>query len=348
MPFVSRRDFVRSATAASLLAGAGGVPALAATTRLNVGTIGHSMAHFALYLAQQEGYFGQNGVDIGKPTELSTGALVGTAVTSGSIDVGSSPITDVFSLAKAGRSAKIIAVSMAAFYVDLIASTKLMQSANLRTDSPLEDKVRALRGKNIGITGPGSGTEALVKYLLETQKIDPTRDVQLINVGANIASVLAALRTNRIDAVSFAWPLGQQAQVEGIGETLISPARGDVPAMDHQMHGVIYATQDVIDHKREAIEGFIRGYARACSTIINEPVKAREVLTSFYPGMEPRALELTFQVFRLRAVPSSPIPDRQGYEKAIKFHLAEGLITQEYPYDSLVAKSVIEDALRKH
>ncbi len=345
---LSRPTFLRAAAAAATAQALLRVSPALAVTNLTVGSIGHSIAHFPLYVAQQLGYFQQNGVDIGKVTEFSTGALVGTAVTAGSIDIGSSVITDVFSLAKAGRSVKIITPSVNAYYVDIVASKTFLQTAKVSERSSLADRIKAMRGKNIGITGPGSGTEALMLFLLKQGNIDRTRDVQLVNVGANIPAVLAALRANRVDMVSFAWPLAQQAEAEGIGETLISPARGDIPTMKGEVQGVVFTTQDEIDKKQPAVEGFIRGYAQACTTIAKDADRSRDLLREFYPNLDPKALDLTLQIYRTTSVPSSPMPSRAGFEKAVKFHQSVGLISEDYAYADLVATKTIADAIRKH
>ena len=344
---ISRRRLLQTAIAAAVAPAFAPRAAAAGVTQLNVGSIGHSIAHFPLYVGAQQGYFQQNGVDIGKVTEFSTGALVGTAVTAGSLDIGSSVITDVFSLAKAGRSVKILSVSAGSYYIDIVASKAFLQASKLSEKSSIGDKIRAMRGKNIGVTGPGSGTEALVLYLLKLGSIDRTRDVQLVNVGANIPAVLATLRTGRVDLVSFAWPLGQQAQVEDIGETFISPARGDLPEMTHEIQGVVFTTQDEIDKKHAAMVGFIRGYAKACTLILKDPVRSRQLLTGFYPNLDQKALDLTLDTYRATSVSSNPMPSEVGFLRAIKFHQAVGLISEPYAYNDIVATKVIEDAIRK-
>jgi NitT/TauT family transport system substrate-binding protein len=344
---IPRRRFLQSAAALGVAPAFAQAAAAAGVTDLAVGSIGHSIAHFPLYVGAQQGFFQQNGVDIGKVTEFSTGALVGTAVTAGSLDIGSSVITDVFSLAKAGRSVKILSVSANSYYIDIVASKAFLQATKLTEKSSIADKIRAMRGKNIGVTGPGSGTEALVLYLLKLGSIDKTRDVQLVNVGANIPAVLATLRSGRVDLVSFAWPLGQQAQVEDIGETFISPARGDLPEMTHEIQGVVYTTQDEIDKKRAAIVGFIRGYAKACTMILKDPVHTRELLKGFYPNLDPKALDLTLDVYRSTSVSSNPMPSEVGFLRAIKFHQAAGLISEPYSYNDIIATKVIADAVGK-
>ena len=216
---------------------------------------------------------------------------------------------------------KIISVSANAYYIDVIASKAFLQAAKLNEKSSLADKIRAMRGDR-----------------------SPPLEEALLATGF---SYDATLRANRVDLVSFAWPLGQQAQVEGIGETFISPAIGDVPEMHHQIQGVVYTTQEEIDKKRAAIVGFIRGYAKACATILKDPARSRELLKGYYPNLDPKALDLTLEVYRATSVPSNPMPSELGFMRALKFHQAAGLISEEYAYNDLVATKVIADAVGK-
>jgi ABC-type nitrate/sulfonate/bicarbonate transport system substrate-binding protein len=147
--------------------------------------------------------------------------------------------------------------------------------------------------------------------------------------------------------VSFAWPLGQQAQSQDIGEVFISPARGDLPDMTHEIHGVVYTTQDEIDKKHDAMVGFIRGYAKACATILNDPARSRELIKGFYPNLDPKALDLTLEVYRATSVSANPMPSEAGFERAVKFHQAVGLISESYSYNDIMATKVIADAIRQ-
>ena len=188
--------------------------ARAANTPLSTGQVGKSIAFFPIFVAAQQGYFTDAGLDV-TTTIFQTGQLVGAAMTSGSVDVGTSLMTDVFALLKANRPTQVIGSLVDGYYVDIIASNKLLADTKTSRASKLADKIRALKGKKIGITGPGSGTEALVVYLFKTAGLDTTRDAELVNVGADQASIIAALSSNRIDAVSFAWPLSMMRASQG-------------------------------------------------------------------------------------------------------------------------------------
>ena len=78
-------------------------------------------------------------------------------------------ITDVFALLKAGRPVKLVGSLCDAYYIDIVASNEFLAATKLTRASSLADKINSLKGKRVGITGPGSGTQALVDYLFRLQ-----------------------------------------------------------------------------------------------------------------------------------------------------------------------------------
>lgn len=308
---------------------AGGAAALAApsivraaTQSLQIGQIGNSVAFFPVFAADKLGYYKDAGLNV-TTTQFSTGTLVGTAVTSNSIDVGNSVITDVFALLKANRPVKIVGSLCNGYYVDIVASNQFLAATKLTRASKLSDKIAALKGKKVGITGPGSGTQALVDYLFRLQNLDSTRDVELVNVGADQGSVLQALKTGRIDAVSFAWPLSMLAQVNNIGKALIVPAGGDVPSMNGQIQGVMYAKPDLLAKRQDAVIAYVHAIARAEAYIHKNAAKARDLLKQYDSALSDPAIDLLLQSY-LPVLPQKPDIDAGSYEKALQFHRLTG------------------------
>ena len=312
---------------------------------LNVGQISDSVGFFPLYVAEKEGYFEEEGLTLGERPRLGTGAKLSAALTSGSIDAAAGVMTDALTLEKSGRSAKLIGSLVNGYYIDIVVSNEFSRATGLTTDSSIEEKVKGLEGKRIGITGPGSGTEALVVYLLEQQGLDSKTDVELVNVGSDVPSVLGALSNGRVDALSLFWPVGQAAETQGIGSVLIQPTRGDVPGMSGQTHGVVFTTQEVLDAKPEALQAFIRGIARAETLIRENPERAKELMGSYQESLQQNTLEATYAALE-PVVPKSPQIDRTGFEQAIRFHEDSGLLTGQPPsYNDFVATDVIDKAL---
>lgn len=321
-------------------------PARAANQSLTVGQIGNnSVAFFPLFVAQQNGYFRDAGLDV-TITAFQTGAVVGAAMTSGSIDVGCSVITDVFALLKASRPVKIVGSLVNGYYVDLIGSNQFLQQAKIDRSRPLRDRVLALKGRKIGITGPGSGTEALMIYLLRHAGLDPTRDVELVNVGTDQAAILAAMRSGRIDGVSFAWPLSMVADVQHVGKPLVVPALGDVPAMRDELHGVIYARPDTIAKRQDAIVAFVRSVARAEAFIKHDKEHARALFKRYDAQLDDATIAELIKAY-LPALPATPTVDAPGYNKAVTFHRYTGFANQTGDaYRDVVDTEIAARALR--
>lgn len=310
---------------------------------LNVGQISNSIAYFPFYVADQQGFFKKEGLQMGPRPLLGTGAKLAAAVESGSIDIGGGVMTDAFDMAIVDSGARVIGSLVNGYYVDVIVSNSFAQKTGLTTSSALTDKVKALVGKKIGITGPGSGTEALLIYLFRQQGLDAKRDATLVNLGSANLAALSALKAGRVDALSFFSPLGQEAEAEQIGTILISPVRGDIPALQGDVHGVFYTKQQVIDSKPQAVQAFIRAVAQAEAYIHDQPTSALTLLEKYLKLKEPTAKAVLDAMGPVLA--TSPQISQQAYQVAAQFHVQSGLISVALPYKSIIAESTIDSAL---
>ena len=337
--------------ALGLIAGAGAAAALPSVARaatnqaLSVGQIGNSVAFFPNFVAQKQGFFADGGLDV-TITPFASGTLVGTAVTSNSVDIGTSVITDVFSLLKADRPVKLVGSLCNGYYVDITASNQFLDATKLTRSSPLEAKIKALKGKKIGINGPGSGTEALVNYLLKSQNIDPQRDVELVNIGADQGSILTTLKTGRIDCVSFAWPLSMLALTNNIGRPFIMPAEGDVPAMRDQIQGVIYVKPDMLAKRPDAVIAFVHAIARAEAYLHRNQAAARALLKQYDSALSDPAIDLLLEAY-LPVLPQQPDIPAGSYDKALQFHRTTGFAGPNgNAYKDVVDTATVQKALR--
>jgi NitT/TauT family transport system substrate-binding protein len=329
------------------IAACGGMPSSntssATNMTLNVGQINDSVNFFPFYVAEQLGYFKAQGLTLGDRPRLQTGPKVVEALESGSIDIGGGVITDAFDIAKADPSFKIIGALTNGYVVDIVAGKRFEQATHLTEASPLASKVLALRGKKIGITGPGSGTEALVVYLFKQEDLNVQKDATLVNLGSNETGALAALKTGRVDALSFFSPIGQAAEAQGIGDILISPGRGDIPGLRGDIHGVFYTRQSTINTRSKAVLAFIRAVTQAETYIQQNPSQARTLLNN-YLKLGPQVTATTYAATAPVWAPNPQI-SQAAYNVAAQFHVQAGLIKAAPPYSSLVATNTINSAL---
>jgi NitT/TauT family transport system substrate-binding protein len=296
---------------------------------LNVGQISDSVAFFPLFIAEARGYFAAEGLRLGERPRLGTGAKVAAALKSGSIDLGAGVITDAFNLAKIDDGTRIVTSLVTEYYVDVVVPPSFPEPA------ALTDKVATLVGKRIGITGPASGTEALVKYLFGSIGRNAATDSTLVNLGGATTAAIGALKSRRVDALAFFQPIAQQAEAAQVGKIYISPARGDVPSLRGALHGVTFSTSKLLDRKKEEIEGFQRAMQRALQDLHGDPKRARELLGQYLKDTDPKALDALVPILAAE-IPPSPSVRREAYQTALKFHLDSGLIRKGPAYDGII------------
>lgn len=308
---------------------------------LNVGQISDSVAFFPLFVAETNGYFEDEGLTLGERPRLGTGAKVAAALQSGSIDVGAGVLTDALNLAKTNDATQVIGSLVNEYYVDITVSPDFDGPG---PDAPLEEKIRALQGKNIGITGPGSGTEALVVYLFAQVGLDPSTDATLVNLGAQATAAVGALQTGRVDALAFFQPIGEQAVATSVGEIYISPARGDVPDLAGALHGTLFTTSDKMEDSSDAMAAFLRAIARAEAEIQGDPAQVEELLQAYQTNLNPETVSALTPILQ-EEIPEDPSISEEAYQVGADFHRESGLFPDPPAYSDLIASDFLEQAL---
>lgn len=326
-----RRTVLKALAAAPLLFAAGCATRKSTTPAgvLNIGQISNSVAFFPLFIAEKQGYFKAEGITLGERPRLGTGAKVAAALKSGSVDLGAGVITDAFNLAKIDDTTRIVTSLVTEYYVDIVVPPSFAEPASLN------EKIQALVGKKIGITGPGSGTEALVKYLFNSIGRNAATDSTLVNLGSATTSAIGALKSDRVDALAFFQPIAQQAAVANVGKTYISPARGDVPSLRGALHGVVFSTDKLLDRKKEELAGFQRAMTKALADIHGDPAEVGALLGQYLKGTDAKALDALLPILQ-QEVPATPEVQRAAFDTSREFHLDSGLVKKAPSYDDVL------------
>lgn len=325
------------------------VPAVSSTSgpvKLAVAEAGKSIAFFRYYVAQQEGYFNAHGLDMADPIQMANGTEVIAALKAGKVQIGNGVITDAFSLSRIDSTVQVIGMLLSAYAVDIVVGYPFLRETNLTANSTLAEKIQALQGKRIGITGPGTGTQALLIYLFRRQGLDATTAAHQINLGSNSAAALAALKSGSVDALSYFVPFGEIAEAKGVGNIFISPLRGDVPELIGDAQAVYYTRQSVINANPLAIISYIRAMSQAADFIHSNPAKTKLYLIK-YLGLSAGVADTVYTA-ALSSITESPVISPTAYNIAGQFHVKAGLVAATPSYNQLVATNVIESALGKN
>lgn len=300
---------------------------------LNVGQISNSVAFFPLFIAEERGFFTDEDLTLGDRPRLGTGAKVAAALKSGGIDLGAGVMTDAFNLRSIDDGGRLTTSLVSEYYVDIVAGAGLQGG-----QGSLEEKVRALEGATIGITGPGSGTEALVTYLFGLVGLDSATDAELVNLGSESSAAIGALQSGRVDALSFFQPVGQQAEAEGAGQIYISPANGDVPDLAGALHGVVFGRQQVLEDKADEVTAFNAAISKSLELIVGDQEEARSLLGGYLEGTAPEVLDLLMPIVAEQVSRQVGIAE-DAYEIERTFHVDSGLFTEAPEYADMVPEA---------
>ena len=139
-----------------------------------------------------------------------------------------------------------------------------------------------LKGKNIGVTGPGSSTDFLLRYLLVRAGVKP-EDVSIIGVGSG-ASAVAAMERKSIDAVMNYDPAITMLERRKLAHVMVD---GRTSEGSRQAFGgpypasCLYSTGAFIAKNPVTIQRLVNAFAQALTFIDKTP--AAEIAAALPP-----------------------------------------------------------------
>src|SRR5437016_2921862 len=160
-------------------------------------------------LTQRLGYFQQEGLDVTLIDEAS-GQSSENEVLAGQVDAGSGSYNHTIELQAAGKQMEaVVLMNVAPGEAEIVSAKEASQIHS----------VKDLKGKNLGVTELGSGTQTLATALRHNAGISPDQ-VHFVPVGAG-DTFIAALQQGRIDAGMTTEPTISRILSSGVGKVLL-------------------------------------------------------------------------------------------------------------------------------
>lgn len=166
-----------------------------AGSKVTIGIGGQTLlTYLPTTLAQQLGYYKEAGLDVSLQ-DLQGGSKALTAMIGGSTDVTSGYYEHTIQMQAKNQRIKAFANMNQSPGVTLVVAPKNKDSINSVTD---------LKGKNVGVTAPGSSTDMFMKYLLNKNGL-PLDGASVSGIGAG-SSAVAAVQQGQVDAAVMLEP----------------------------------------------------------------------------------------------------------------------------------------------
>jgi NitT/TauT family transport system substrate-binding protein len=315
----------RIARAVALVSVLLATPALAENKKAVVSQAFQSMLYLPLYVAIDEGFFTQQGLDLTKETAGAPSVAL-SAVISGSAQ---------FSIH--GPEWTAIAASKGA-PVDIIANVVNGAAVWIATSPDFKfNSVKDLKGQKI-VTGlmPTTSTSLFLK-LLKENGMDPKTDVDMIQVA--LGSEPGPFMAKQADVAVMYEPGLDQVAAKGMKVVLGFP----------KLYGA-YAFSSVTARKDvdpDVAQRMVNGMEMAMRFMAKNQDKTVEIAKKEFPTLEPAVIEAAVKRMLSEGVyPENVDISADALKVAMETQIALGNLSAQPDYKSFVVKTFIDPALK--
>ena len=204
-------------------------------------------------LTQQLGYFKQEGLDVTLIDEAS-GQSAEDEVLAGQVDAGSGSYNHTIELQAAGKQMEaVVLLNVAPGEAEMVSAKEAGQIHS----------VSDLKGKNLGVTELGSGTQTLTTALLHKVGI-AANQVHFIPVGAG-DTFIAAMQQGRIDAGMTTEPTISRLISSGVGKVLVdlrSPQSTQAALGGPYPFICLFMTNDYVNSHKDVVQKLVNAYVK--------------------------------------------------------------------------------------
>ena len=246
------------------------------------------------FIAKEAKVFEKNGLDV-EIIRIGGGSRVIQAMLAGEIRVahGSSPAVVEANLA--GADLVIIASTVN------VATFRMMVAPTIKTPSDL-------RGKKIAISRFGGQTDTLTRYLLDRWKLDPSRDVTLLQSGGG-AETAAAMVSKAIDAGLVNPPLHLNLADAGF-RTLANLGEMGVPYTS----GSIVTTRSFIKSNPDILRRMMRSLLEGIKIYKTDRNFSLKALEKYTRNKDQKVLTALWEEFGNGVIQKVPYADPAGFK----------------------------------
>ncbi|WP_201375196.1 ABC transporter substrate-binding protein [Ktedonobacter robiniae] len=228
-------------------------------------------------LAKRLGYFDQAGLDVTLIDEAS-GQSSENQVLAGQVDAGSGSYDHTIDLQAAGKGMEsVVQLDVAPGEAEVVSAK---EAGQIKT-------IADLKGKNLGVTELGSGTQNLTIALLAKAGISQDQ-VHFIPVGAG-DTFIAAMQQGRIDAGMTTEPTISRLTTKGIGNVLVdlrTPESTSAALGGPYPFICVFMKNEYVNSHKDTVQKLVNAYVKTMKWIHTHSAEeiAAQMPADYYAG----------------------------------------------------------------
>ena len=220
-----------------------------------------ALSFVTFYVARNKQFFAQQRIDTEHLTSGGTGPDT-QALLSGDVDFNFTAGTNQMDAFKQGRKLPCILNPLDHNVINMVMRTDVAQERGITEQTPLADKLKALKGLKIAATRPGALTFQMAEALVKRAGLEPQKDVPIVGVGEGQA-LIAALETGQVGLFLTAVPIPEQAIARGKAMMFLNNAAGDDPSIIPFAMSILLVRPDYAQQNADLAKRFVSASQQA-------------------------------------------------------------------------------------
>jgi NitT/TauT family transport system substrate-binding protein len=303
--------------AASICAALFAAPATThAADKVRVAMPTEGFLYTPLYLAIDAGFMKEEGIDAELVQFRGGGAAI-SGLASGSVEFCSCVPQNAINAAVKGADVKMIGTIIGQYASNLVIRDDVAKRLNLTRETPMAERLAALKGLKIGASGAGSSTDFLIRFMAKKANLSPERDFTVLFLAGG-GPILAAFAQKRIDGFVLSSPTSDIGVMRYKGVLLIDMSRGELDDLRGYPSSTLVAKASFLKGKGDLARRFLRTIAKADRMIHTEPARAKQILRKRFAGVTDDVYEAAWQA-NIDAYPATPRVEEASVARAIAF-----------------------------
>lgn len=300
---------------------------------IKVNEVTRSVFYAPQYVAINNGYFKENGMDI----ELTTGQgadAVMTAVLANQCDIGfAGPEASIYVYNEGKEDYTQVFAQMTKKDGSFLVARNQTQNFNWKD----------IKGKMV-IPGRKGGVPYMtLEYVLKKNGIDPQKDTTLDD-SIKFDLMAGAFASGNADYVTLFEPTASMTQEQGKGYIVASvgEAAGEIP------YTAYFAKKSYIETNQDTIQKFTNAIYKGQQWVKEHTSKEiAEVIQSFFPDTDIEMLTTAIQSYKnIEAWNDTPILKEEAYHRLEEVMIMAGELKQKAPYDKIVNNKYAEESIK--
>jgi NitT/TauT family transport system substrate-binding protein len=294
-------------------------------TTFNVGFSAFSAAFMPAFVADQAGYFAQEGIAT-RLVFMQSGVQLMQSIIAGDTQIGMGSAPELVTAVNAG--AKVHGF----WGISNLMPYALISRPDIKT-------IAELKGKKIAVSARGSLSEFLASYVLKNKGIDPSKDVFYVALGG-VPTRFAALLSGSADASLISAAQFDRGRKAGLN--FLFMLADLIPEWPQDL---IYLKDDFVAGRDPEFRAFMRAYRRGVATSKKDPEFTITTMQKAMRFDQPTARD-GYKAY-VASLPDDGRVGEKGFQLLVDQMFDEGTIKRRLTMTDLIDYRYIHEAQKK-